>query len=295
MKLLRLLLILLLVCPFFSSAQRKEYVELQRDVALLQDQVRTLQRSVDERMAALTILVQQALDSINKVNTAVAVLDSGVRDRLREQASSLVGPVAGIGSKVDQMASEFQGVQASLADVNSRLGKLEQRIVDLGNTVKVMQAPPPPPAGAGGPGAPPPGVSAESLYANAMRDKDSASYDMALQEFADYLKYFGNTEMAPNAQFYIGEIFYRRGDLEGALKAFDLVLEKYPQNNKTLDAMYMKGQTLVKMGQRMKGAEQFRELNSLSPNSELASKARAQLRAMGLSVSPTSTKRSKKK
>jgi TolA-binding protein len=295
MKLLRLLLILLLVCPFFSSAQRKEYVELQRDVALLQDQVRTLQRSVDEKMATLTILAQQALDSINKVNTAVAVLDSGVRDRLREQASSLVAPVAGIGSKVDQMASEFQGVQASLADVNSRLGKLEQRIVDLGNTVKVMQAPPPPPAGAGGPGAPPPGVSAESLYANAMRDKDGASYDMALQEYTDYLKYFGNTEMAPNAQFYIGEIFYRRGDLEGALKAFDLVLEKYPQNNKTLDAMYMKGQTLVKMGQRMKGAEQFRELNSLSPNSELASKARAQLRAMGLSVSPTSTKRSKKK
>jgi TolA-binding protein len=298
MNWLRPLSWLLVVSPLLCFGQRKEYVELQRDVALLQDQVRTLQRTVDEKMAALTILVQQSLDSINKLNTSVAVLDAGVRDRLKEQASSLVAPVASIGAKVDTMASEFQSVKTSIEDMNSRLGKVQQQIVDLNNAVKVIQAPPPPPpatpGGSAAPAGPPTGLSAEALYANAMRDKDGGNYDVALQEFNDYLKFFGATETAPNAQFYIGEICYRRGDLTAALTAFDAVLEKYPQNNKTLDAMYMKGQTLVKLGERNKGADEFRELIRTSPSSELAARAKAELKKLGLSVTPPLKKKKTK-
>jgi TolA-binding protein len=299
MNWLRPLSFLLVVSPLLCFGQRKEYVELQRDVALLQDQVRTLQRTVDEKMATLTVLVQQALDNINKLNTTVAVLDAGVRDRLKEQASSLVAPVAGIGAKVDTMASEFQNVKTSIEDMNSRLGKVQQQLVDLNNTVKVIQAPPaPPPTSAGGPATsagPPSGLSAEALYANALRDKDGGNYDVALQEFSDYLKFFGTTEMAPNAQFYVGEICYRRGDLTSALTAFDAVLEKYSQNNKTLDAMYMKGQTLVKLGERNKGADEFRELIRTSPNSELAARAKAEMKKLGLTVTPAGKRTTKKK
>jgi tol-pal system protein YbgF len=291
MNYLRLSVILFLALPFAGFGQRKEIVELQRDVALLQDQVRTLERTVNEKMTALTVLVQQTLDNVNRVNTSVQVLDSGVRDRLKEQAGNLVAPVAAIGTKVDQMASEFQGVRSSLEDVNVRLGKVERQMVDLGNTVKVIQAPAAPPPGAGGL---PPGVSADSLYANARRDMDGGNYDMALQEFTDYLRYFGDTATAPNAQYYIGEILLRKSDLDGALKAFDLVLEKYPENTKTPDAMYRKGETLVKMGQRTAGAGEFRELIRSYPSSELAAKARAQLKAMGLSAT-TPARPSRKK
>ncbi|MGA2434442.1 MAG: tetratricopeptide repeat protein, partial [Bryobacteraceae bacterium] len=99
---------------------------------------------------------------------------------------------------------------------------------------------------------------------------------------ADYLRYFGNTDTAPNAQYYIGEIAFNRKDYDGALKAFDLVLERYPENNKTLDATYMKGLALVRMGQRTKGAAEFREVIRRQPHSELATKARAQLSSLGL-------------
>ncbi len=273
-----------------SLAQSREIRELQRDVALLGDQVRQMQRSLDENLTALRVLVQQALDGVNKVNTTMAVLENNVRERLREQEKSLVQPVATASSKVDQMATEFQGLREAISDLNVRMGKLEQRIVDLGNTIKVLQAPPaPPPAGAFGP---PPGVTAESLYAAAMRDMNAGNYDLALQEFTDYLKYFGSTETAPNAQYYIGEIYYNRGELDAALRAFDLVLEKYPENVKTRDAMYMKGQTLLKMGQRTQAAEEFRAIIARWPASELAAKARARLKEMGLpATAPSKRKR----
>jgi len=296
MKHSRVLLFLLVSLPLVCFGQKKEIMELQRDMALLQDQVRSMQRSIDENMAALKVLAQQSLDGIAKLNTSMAVLERSVGDRLREQEKSLVNPVATVGSKVDQMASEFQAVRDSMADLNSRMGKLEQRILDLGNTIKVLQSPPapPPPAGGATTSGPPAGVSSASLYASAMRDKDSRSYDLALQEFQEYLRYFGSTETAPNAQYYIGEIYYNQQDYDGALKAFDLVLEKYPENTKTLDAMYMKGQTLLRMGERTKAAAEFQEVHRRAPSSEMAAKARARLKELGLSVSsPARRKKTK--
>ena len=98
------------------------------------------------------------------------------------------------------------------------------------------------------PNAAPAGVSAETLYNGGMRDKSAGNSDLAIEQFQNYLKWFGNTDLAPNAQYYIGEIKYLRGDLDGALMAFDTFLEKYPDNPKTSDAMLQKGRALVKSG-----------------------------------------------
>jgi TolA-binding protein len=284
------------LAPGFAFGASREIIELQRDIAALQDQVRNLDHSQSESMARLTTLLQQALDGLTKMNTTVAVLDAQMRDRDK----NIAAPVTSVGAKMDQMSSGFQAMQASLDDVSARLGKLEQNLVDLQNTIKVMQAPPSLPSaptgapGTGSPGAaglPPAGTSAESLYANALRDKQGGSEDMALSEFNDYLRYFGSTDSAPNAQYYIGEISYNRKDYDNALKAFDMVLERYPDNTKTLDAMYMKGRTLVQMGERTKGADEFRAVYKKNPQSELGRKAKQQLASMGLSVNAAAGRR----
>lgn len=280
--------------PMLAFGQKKEVQELQRDVALLQDQVRTLQRSIDERMAALSVLVQQTLDNVNKVNTAVAVLESNFRDRMREQEKTVVTPVASLGAKVDSMAEEFRFVKESVAEMNSRMGKLQAQIVDLGNAVKVMQSPPPPPAPSGT-GGPPAGVSAESLYQSALRDRSAGNVDLALQEFRDYLQYFPATDLAPNAQFYVGMIHYERGEMEPAIAAFDSVLEKFPENSKTPDAMYMKGMALLKNNQRTAAAQEFREVLKRFPRGDAAEKSKERLKSMGLSTAAVPARSTKKK
>jgi TolA-binding protein len=155
----------------------------------------------------------------------------------------------------------------------------------LGNVMKVITAPPTPPPAAGGgtTSGPPQGLSAETLYANAMREQDGGNADMALQEFADYLKYYRDTDTAANAQYYLGEISYNRKDYEGALKAFDAVLEQFPEskNTKLLDAMFMKGRTLMLMGDKAGAIAEFRAVIKRAPNSELATKAKAQLASLG--------------
>ena len=279
------LLPILFLSAFPAFSQKEKIAEIQRDVLLMQDQIRSLQRSQDEKMAALQVLVQQILDSANKANTAVAVLDSAMRDRLKEQEKLLVAPIAGVGAKVDTMANDFAGVRESVTDLSSRMGKLQNQIADINSAIKILAAPPAPPPSAvppaaANPNAPPAGVSAETLYNGAMRDKSAGNSDLAIEQFQNYLKWFGNTDLAPNAQYYIGEIKYLRGDLDGALLAFDTLLEKDPDNPKTSDAMLQKGRALVKSGFKAEARQEFTSLVKKFPTHDNAAKARTELAAL---------------
>lgn len=278
------LLPLVLITALPAVSQKEKIAEIQRDILLMQDQIRAMQRSQDEKMAAMQVLVQQTLDAANKANTAVAVLDSALRDRMKEQEKLLAAPVAGVGSKVDTMANDFAGLRESITDLSSRMGKLQNQIADINSAIKVLANPPAPPPSAtqtpAAAGGPPPGLSAETLYNGALRDKSAGQADLAIEQFQNYLKWFGNTDLAPNAQYYIGEIKYLRGDLDGALMAFDTLLEKYPDNPKTSDAMLQKGRALVKAGFKAEARQEFTSLIKKFPNHDNAAKARTELAAL---------------
>jgi len=292
----------LLLCPTLTFAASKEIVELARDVALLQEQLRALQRSQDEKFTQIQVLVQQALDGSNKTSTSVALLQDKLQQSFKDQQKSVVDPVVGVGAKLDQMSTEVSALRESVADISSQMGKLQQQVIDIGNAVRTIQSPAAPPP-SGTPGTGPgsgaaagslPPVPAETLYQNAMRDRSGGKDDLALQEFGDYLKYYGNTNFAPNAQFYIAELHAKQNSLDQALAEFDMVLEKYPDNNKTPDALYMKGATLVKMGKRTQGKQEFCELVKRFPSNDLAGRARSQVKALGLTCGPATPAHRKK-
>ena len=284
-----LFLIGLSLLPFSLFGASKEIVELQRDLATLQDQVRTLQSGTTEKLTALTVLVQQTLDATNAANKAVAVLDSRMNERFEREVSRIGQPVAAVGSKVDQMSSDFAGMHDAMNDLVSRMGKLEQKLVEVNNNLRSMQAPPPAPGAPGGPttGAnTAPAIPPDTLYESAFRDRMGGKTDLALKEFSDYVQLYGDTDKAPAAQFWIGSILYDQNDFANAVKAFDEVLERYPTNNgKAPDAMYMKGQALVKLSKPTDGAKEFRSLLSKYPESPLAPKACTQLKGLGYNCS----------
>jgi len=288
----RLTILILAVSPGLALAVSKEIQELQRDVAQLQDMVRSLQRSQDEKFSALQVMVQQSVNTANDANRSVAVIQSGLQQNLRDQTEKVVTPVVGLNTRMTQMSDDLRTVTQAVSDLASQISKIQSQLADLNNAVKVLQAPPPPPptttTDAGGAGGAPPGgnpniptMSMSALYDSARRDYLGGKNDLAVQEFSEFLKWYGSTELAPNAQFYIAAIHYAQGDFDSAVKEYDIVLEKYPDNNKTPDAMFGKGQALVKMGRRTDGAREFQELVKRFPKHDLASQACTQLKALG--------------
>jgi len=283
------LIIAVLICclPAGLYGQKKELVELGRDLALLQEEVRSMNKAQTDKLADIEATLKSIQEQIATTSRALTVLDSGLRKRMED---SMTRPLTGVTGKVESLAQDFGYIRESVAEVNTRLGKLDQRVADLSNAVKTMQAPPQPPPSMGGgttaPSGPPAGVSAKAVYDDAMRDKMGGNMDLALKGFTDYLSWFGDTEMAPNAQYYIGEIHYNEKQFDAAAEAFDKVLEAYPKNSKTNDAHLMKGRALLKLGQRSEAEKEFRTIISSAPNSDAAKRARAELADLGLSSSP---------
>jgi len=298
----RIILALITLTPL-TFAANKEMQELQRDVAMLQDQVRTMQSSFDQKASALQTMVQQTLDAVNRTNTALAVMENRFNDAIKQQNQMVSAPVASVGVKLDQMSEDFRAVRESVLDMNTRMAKLDAKMADLQNVIAAMQrpAPPPPDNSSGGltnnggassaPSGPPPGMQAENTYTNAYRDYTTKKYPLALQEFTDYLKYFSNTQFAPNAQFYIGDIYYRQEDYANAVQAFDAVLEHFSDNIKTPHAHYMKGMCYMKMGRNDSAAREFRDVYTKYPDADVAAQARARIKDLGLSTGPGTNKR----
>ena len=121
MRLTRYIVIAALLLPGSLFGASKEMQELQRDIAQLQDQVRTLQSAIDQKMATLQTLAQQALDASTRANTSVSVLNAGVTSTLERELHNALTPVAGLAAKVDNTNNDVAEVRNQMADLNLSL------------------------------------------------------------------------------------------------------------------------------------------------------------------------------
>jgi tol-pal system protein YbgF len=283
-----------LVGPRPAQAVAREIVELQRDVTSLLQGQKDLSTQMTQDHTVMKTLVEQTGDQVGKLNGTISSMQKSVQD---VQANS--------GARLDTMSTQVQGLSDNLEEIKSRLGKLNQQLVDLQNTVQSLDAkisggaPPPtttptsgnyaapPTTGAGAPvggsvvpagGAP----SADTLYSNGLRDITSGKYDLARQEFQDYLKYYSDTDLASNAQFYLGEIAYSQHNYDQAVQEYDRVLTNYPKSFKLAPAHLKKGMAQLELGQKSAGVRELREVVKRYPGTEEERRARAKLKELGV-------------
>lgn len=245
----------------------KEIVQLQTQVQALQDQMTQMRQSFDERMGVMKNLIEQTTDNMNKVTAAVNQLQK-----------TLSQQNADMGGKVDQVSTQVQAMHDSLDELRARLTKLSGQLDQLASQQQNLpsQSPGVQPGATPAAQAPPPDV----LYNNGLRDYNAGKYDIASQEFNDYLKFYPNTDLAGNAQFYVGEIAYRQSNYKGAIQAYDSVLQLYPGGNKAAAAQLKKGYALIELGQRDAGARELNSLIARYPRSVEATQARERLRQL---------------
>jgi tol-pal system protein YbgF len=289
-----------LVGPKPALAVAREIIELQRDVTTLLQGQQTLQTQMTQDHTVQKTLIEQSAENVNKLNSTMSSLQKSVQD---VQANS--------GTRLDTMSTQLQGLSDNLEEIKSRVGKLNQQLVDLQSSVQSIDArlaggsaplsspgaspssappsasPSPGSAYSNSPSGPPP--SADTLYSNGLRDITSGKYELANTEFQDYLKYYGDTDLASNAQFYLGEIAYAQKNYELAVQEYDKVLNNYPKSFKLAPARYKKGMALLELGQKNSGIKELREVVKRYPGTEEERRARAKLKDMGVAVTATTT------
>ena len=290
----RLLFFGIILGPVVLSAQKKEDIQsLQRDVAQLQEQVKQLQSSQDQKLAAIQAMLQQAVDASNKTAAGLATLQRDIGTKLTEQQDKLVAPVATLGAKADQIADDLRSTATNVADLVRRVTALDSKLADMSSAVRTLSSPPASPAVQPPPGAAlaTPGVSADVMYQNAFRDYSSAKYDLAMNEFSDFIKAYPNRAEAADAQYYIGYMYYNAGQYGDAAKAFDAVAS-FPPNPRTPEALYYRAVSLMKSKDgRAEAGPVFRDFIKQYPRNEHIAQAHANLRALGLERTASGKKR----
>jgi tol-pal system protein YbgF len=272
-----------ILTPPPASAVSRDMIELQQQVQQLVQAQRDMRSALDANSATLKTLVQQSLDSIGQLNSQMGVVQKAVQET---QANT--------GSRIDTMTTQTQGLSDNMQDVQARVGKLSQQMNDIqsllqgidGKLSGLGSAP------AGGAGTSSPGgnsgapamapISADTLYQNGLRDYTGGKYDLARQEFSDYLKSFPTNALAGNAQFYLGEVAYAQENFQEAVTQYDMVLYSYPKSYKLAAALLKKGQAEIKLGQKASGTRDLREVIRRFPGTDEARQAQARLKELGV-------------
>src|SRR5579875_1148977 len=98
-------------------------IELQRDVALLQDKVDAMQRDLDTKLGELTAQLQQVNDNSKSANAQI-------QDTLTNGVGKQLAPVANLNSRVDQMSDDVRALKDSLNDLGARLERMDAKMTD---------------------------------------------------------------------------------------------------------------------------------------------------------------------
>jgi tol-pal system protein YbgF len=255
--------------PAAAADTKSQLIQIQTQLQIMQDNMTQMKQSFDERMGVMKDMITQQTDSVNKLGAAVQTLQKTVGQETTDA-----------GSKVDQISGQVQALHDAVDELKARLAKISDQLKDIQSNQQNVPNPAggQPSGGNAAPQAPP----AETLYNDGLRDFNGGKYDLASQEFTQYLQAYGNTDLAGNAQFYLGEIQYHQGNLQAAVLSYNKVLDQYPGGNKAAAAQLKKGFALLDMGQKSQGIQELRSLVARYPKSPEALQARERLNKLGV-------------
>ena len=216
-------------------------------------------------------------------NQSLVELSSEV-ERLRAETTALRGEIETLRYETEQSDARQRELYV---DVDRRLQGLESA------GARTFEPPPSTPAfGAPAAGAaagaavgsavapPRPTGSDQQNYQAAFDLISARKYQEAGAAFERFLVQFPTSPLADNAQYWLAETHYVRGQFAEALPAFRKVLEQYPQSAKLPDALLKVGYSQIELGDRNAARTSLQEVMRQFPDTTAARLASQRLSAL---------------
>lgn len=121
---------------------------------------------------------------------------------------------------------------------------------------------------------------AQEEYRTAWQALSNQQYDKAIQQFRTFQRKNPTSEMADDAQYWIGESYFTRRDYNRAILEFNDVL-KYRKGDKVAAALLRQSQAFVEIGDKTDARLILQKLVNDYPNSPQAKDARERLQSLG--------------
>ena len=244
---------------------------LNRDVLYIEDRLYKLERAQREQQQS-TMASQDTEQGLREKIAEMRITVNQVREGLNA-----------IGGRFEEVNYFIKNQQTSEDTVLSELKKTQDMLDDLSDRIvrleQYMGFEPSHGLHSGGsPSATITNLSEEALYQSAKTALDKGNMDVAREGFQAFLKKYPTSKNADNAQFWIGEAYYREKWYEKAILEYQKVIESYPKGNKVPAAFLKQGFAFQNMGEKANARLILKELITKFPNSNEAKIAKDKIK-----------------
>ena len=257
------------------------------------------QSQSDGSASRMIIELQQMREEMRELRGLVEAQSQEIEDlkrRQRDQYLDLDGRISALGTAAQPAVTQP-------VDTGIQLGRTVSPDPEPVAETPDVQSPPPPqdlpevrapidsqaeiitldaPRSAGVREMQPPTEAEQRAYDQAFLALRETRYADAAEGFDRFLRDHPNSSFAPNAQYWLGEVYYVTRDFETALSQFNRLLTAYPSSSKEPDALLKIGFSHYELQQWPEARAALEQVIAANPGSNFSRLAENRLRTMRL-------------
>jgi len=243
----------------FGCATRKEVVNLKNDSFYIRSQIDSL-RAEQRRLRAAILRVANLTEQSSEANNRLRADIQVQLTQLAEQSQILNDRLEETGRRISNLPSKLRlatSVIVSGPDSANKTSRVDTAQVNAAARRKLDEA--------------------QRLYDSAYRDYVKGQYALAQQGFSQYVQTFPESDLADNAQYWIGECNYSQKKYAEAIQIFQIVLTQYPDGEKAPGALLKMSYAQIALGKTQNAKDNLERLIKRFPQSNEAGLARSRL------------------
>ena len=247
---LSLVALALLAATAPAGAANREHEQILADIRMLQEQ--------NQRLQLALVTLAEALKTVSaKIDESNAATRKGFADQKLF--------TDGVGGDLRVLREKLDETNVRLTSLSQDVDGLREIIPQAGSAAVAPLTPADPNApqtpGSATPStgttvpapvaAMPPGTGTtpKRLYDTAYADYTAGQWSLAVQGFETYLKSYPKSDLADDAQYYVGESYSGDSKFREAVAAYERMIRDYPQSDILPEAWYKVGITYERLAQ----------------------------------------------
>jgi tol-pal system protein YbgF len=210
------LLIILAAGPVYP--QNRDILQLQKDMIDVMQRVNQLQTTVDRDNALLKSLMERVADQVNTLNSGLQKMTQavdGIRGQNDATTKELRATLKTLNDSVKELDSELSSARA-------QIGSLSREVTTMKTTTEPLASP-------------------DDLWREANLNYNVGLWDLAIQGLQEFISKYPTDPRAAEVQLRIGDALKEQKKFDLAITQYDIVLQKYPESDKTGAALLKKG------------------------------------------------------
>ncbi|MFB3885764.1 MAG: tol-pal system protein YbgF [Thermodesulfobacteriota bacterium] len=275
-----------------GESLKKDLLAVQENQRAIKKDLSTLRADTDNEMKKIRA---DLLLRIENIQSDMRILSTGIEeykdflkkpakeiDRVKEEIALRTRMLEERGKTFEEknrnLEDRVKGLEERLKEAADRFKGLEGKMTELSSKLKEIEKTPPPKETPPESKATPTGIG--DLYKDAYETFQRGHLEESRRKFEAFLKFYPNTELSDNAQFWIGETYYLKKDYEKAILEYEKVIVKYPEGEKISAALFKQALAFLELGDKTNARNLLRRVVERYPHSDQAEMARKKLEAI---------------